>query len=398
MTKIYNILITLKNLNQYISITSQLKIDNKRIALIHTLTYYQQEDIAECIFSKQFSSKFPIFDLRNKNIFIIQSKKIEMLNIGKKNIILVPSPIILLIIFRIRNLKKRNDKNKPKLCKKMYKIDIIKKMILNVLNSFEELDSFTTISGFKNYPMEFHYPKTLRMFKTHVIHYSQNSKYITYVDEKIEIPNNSMINKKSLGDIHWVWTKKYAKYLEKFNNDIDFKYCGSITFKMKEFDSEVKKKKIITLFDVAPQQQYRNENFYNDESAIKFIEDILRLKDAIQSLNDFIIQIKPKRELNRRVHSKKYIDFLQDLVQKGEIRVVPWDSNPYTLVSESQLIISIPFTTAAYIGIEMGTESIFYFPFTRKLENSIYEDEIQIIHGNDELLEYFSTINLNTSS
>jgi polysaccharide biosynthesis PFTS motif protein len=164
---------------------------------------------------------------------------------------------------------------------------------------------------------------------------------------------------------------------------------------MVELDLEVKKKKVITLFDVAPHQILKNKNFYNDETAIKFIKDILSVKNKIQLLSDFIVQIKPKRELNRRVHSEKYIDFLQDLVQKGEIRLVPWDSNPYTLVSESQIIISIPFTTAAYIGIEMGTESIFYFPSKRKLANSIYDDEIQIVHGNDELLEYFTSINLN---
>jgi polysaccharide biosynthesis PFTS motif protein len=157
---------------------------------------------------------------------------------------------------------------------------------------------------------------------------------------------------------------------------------------MPELSQEDEKTKLITLFDIAPQQQFNDKNFYNDETALKFISDIIDLKAKIPKLKDYTISIKPKRELNRDFHSVKYIEFLERQQLDGKIIIEPWDANPYTLISKSSLIITMPFSSISYIGIEQGTKTIFYYPHSRKLLNLIYEDEIKLITGILELEDY----------
>ena len=41
-----------------------------------------------------------------------------------------------------------------------------------------------------------------------------------------------MVDKESLGDIHWVWTTRYAEYLQGFNSNIEFRAVGSLVFKI----------------------------------------------------------------------------------------------------------------------------------------------------------------------
>jgi polysaccharide biosynthesis PFTS motif protein len=105
-------------------------------------------------------------------------------------------------------------------------------------------------------------------------------------------------------------------------------------------------------------------------------------------LKDYSISIKPKRELNRDFHSVNYIEFLERQQLDGKLIIEPWDVNPYTLISKSSLIITIPFSSISYIGLEMGTKTIFYYPHSRKLLNLIYEDEIKLITGISELEDY----------
>ena len=120
----------------------------------------------------------------------------------------------------------------------------------------------------------------------------------------------------------------------------------------------------------------------------KFISDIIDIKETNNCLRDFQIHVKSKRQLNGKHHSVDYIEFLDQLQKLNKIIIDYWDINPYTLVAASKLTISIPFTTIACIGEEMGTKSVFYYPYLRSLCNPIYEDSIKIIYGRNQLEKF----------
>ena len=384
------ILLHLKNISRYNSINKDLSGQVENIGVLYTLTAYQIKDLLESLKNPNFNKIFPIDTLKRKRNLIIQAKSFDKVEIGNTIIILVPYPLLFLIFNKIKviglfaiirefielSIKIKKNPNK-----------LISSFILRLLNSYQSLDIFTTISGVKTYPLEFYFPKMSRQFSTNVIHYSQNSLEIKFEDENIK-PNNSMVDKESLGDIHWVWTTRYAEYLQGFNSNIEFRAVGSLVFKIPVKRLDLEKKNIITIFDVSPVAPTHRQEFYTDNLMKKFISDIIDVYENNNSLKDFKIHLKSKRQLNEKHHSVSYINFLDQLQDLNKIIINHWDTDPYTLVAESKLIISIPFTTIACIGEEMGTKSVFYYPYLRRLCNPIYEDSIQIIYGRDQLKKF----------
>jgi polysaccharide biosynthesis PFTS motif protein len=327
--------------------------------------------------------------LRNKKILIIQAKVFKHIEVSNTSVILVPYPLVLLIINKIkvagtRELLKKLIGSGSKI--KLNPYEFISIFILRILNSYKNLDIYTTVSGVKTYPIEFYYFKMSRKYTTNVLHYSQNSVELKFEDENIW-PNNSMVDWESLGDIHWVWTKSYARYLQRFNSDIDFRAVGSITFRIPEKQLNSEKKNIITIFDVTP-IAVQTAVFYDDDLMVNFVSDVIMIKDNNDSLKNFQIQIKSKRQMNKKHHSANYIDFLETTQKSGKITIIPWDINPYDLIAESKLIIAIPFTSIAYIGVEMGTKTVYYYPYLRRLSNPLYSDLIDVLYGKEQLEKY----------
>ena len=384
------ILLHLKNISRYNSINKDLSGQVENIGVLYTLSAYQIKDLLESLKNPNFNKIFPIDTLKRKRNLIIQAKSFDKVEIGNTIIILVPYPLLFLIFNKIKviglfaiireyielSIKIKKNPNK-----------LISSFILRLLNSYQSLDIFTTISGVKTYPLEFYFPKMSRQFSTNVIHYSQNSLEIKFEDENIK-PNNFMVDKESLGDIHWVWTTRYAEYLQGFNSNIEFRAVGSLVFKIPVKRLDLEKKNIITIFDVSPVAPTHRQEFYTDNLMKKFISDIIDVYENNNSLKDFKIHLKSKRQLNEKHHSVSYINFLDQLQDLNKIIINHWDTDPYTLVAESKLVISIPFTTIACIGEEMGTKSVFYYPYLRRLCNPIYEDSIQIIYGRDQLKKF----------
>ncbi|MBM3681837.1 MAG: hypothetical protein FJW84_00055 [Actinobacteria bacterium] len=384
------ILLHLKNISRYNSINKDLSGQFENIGVLYTLTAYQIKDLLESLKNPNFNKIFPIDTLKRKRNLIIQAKSFDKIEIGNTIVILVPYPLLFLIFNKIKviglfaiirefielSIKIKKNPNK-----------LISSFILRLLNSYLSLDIFTTISGVKTYPLEFYFPKMSRQFSTNVIHYSQNSLEIKFEDENIK-PNNSIVDKESLGDIHWVWTTRYAEYLQGFNSNIEFRAVGSLVFKIPVKRLNLEKKNIITIFDVSPVAPTHRQEFYTDILMKKFISDIIDVYENNNSLKDFQINLKSKRQLNEEHHSVSYINFLDQLQDLNKIIINHWDTDPYTLVAESKLIISIPFTTISCIGEEMGTKSVFYYPYLRRLCNPIYEDSIQIIYGRDQLQKF----------
>ena len=384
------ILLHLRNISRYNSINKKLSVQVENVGVLYTLSANQIKDLLVSLKNHDFSSIFPIDTLRSKRILIIQAKSFDIVEVGNTIVILVPYPLFFLIFSKIKVMGLLVIVRKYMELRIKIKVNpnhLIYSFILGLLNSYQSLDIFTTISGVKIYPLEFHFPKTLRKFSTNVIHYSQNSLEIKFEDENIK-PNNSMVDTKSLGDIHWVWTTRYAEYLQGFNSNIDFRAVGSIVFKIPEKRIDFKKKNIITIFDVTPIAPTHLQEFYTDNLMKKFISDIIDIKETNNCLRDFQIHVKSKRQLNGKHHSVDYIEFLDQLQKLNKIIIDYWDINPYTLVAASKLTISIPFTTIACIGEEMGTKSVFYYPYLRSLCNPIYEDSIKIIYGRNQLEKF----------
>lgn len=205
-----------------------------------------------------------------------------------------------------------------------------------------------------------------RNFKVHEIFYSQNTKPVVYSIDKLktDIP----VFRHTIVDERWVWTDGYKEYLEKLGKTGPIHVIGSIMFylpcrKVSNKSNDV----TIGVFDITPVYSKVADkigiinNYYSAEIMTNFLKDIVMTCKEIEVISNkkIRIQLKHKRYFHKS-HDMEYIDYCKQLAIDEDIEIVDYDINVYQFVSGCSAVISVPYTSAAYIACEMGVPSIYY--------------------------------------
>lgn len=170
-------------------------------------------------------------------------------------------------------------------------------------------------------------------------------------------------------------------FKERFFKPFNSKVIGCFYFKSSTiFDFQKKDNDIcITLFDVTPiNNQWCLDNnipylYYNENTMSKFVSDVLKIQKSFSITHpekNVRIFLKHKREYTS-IHDIKYIQFISSLISDQKITILPENTNLHQVVIQSDLTISIPFTSTAYISEKSGVPAIFYDP-NNLLENQTY--------------------------
>ena len=354
----------------------------KNVAIILALNEDQVRDIITCICSRDFSRDFPVTSLREKQLFLIQSNNFEAINCQDKLIIRIRYPIEFLL------LKKLSEMNWKKTVGKVinaarclnWNYSRSKQNIkLRLLNEVIDLDLYTTISTLGNLGEEFYFPKKLRNYRTNMIYYAvpMSVSRVSYNKIYFEYEFYKNVN---YCDIHWVWTDDFAKSLARKSKNIIVKPVGPIMFKIRE-DTRIKRRvNQIVIFDVSPLKHVKKTTFYQMDLITKFFEDIIKVKNDLAKTNEFDIILKPKRAIGSS-HLRSYRQMLNRFQNNADLKILDWNANPYALIAESVLTISIPFTSIALIGKEFDTKSIYYYPFPNQLYHPNSDLQVPIICG-----------------
>jgi hypothetical protein len=367
----------------------QLNTFLRDISVIYSLSDSQIKNFLECLKDHEFEISFPVENMKDKNNFLINALENRYFTIGGKKVVLIKNPLLFITILQYKKGGLYKKETEEKVLKEFFQkkmMYLVQHLVLKILNRIHNLAIYTTISGVESFPIEFKFSKEVRKFTTNVIHYSQSQRPI-HKDEAYDISKVDLINGSSLGDIHWVWTDKYAKFLRQVNSNIEYKPVGSIVFHKKTIVKTGYKENKIIIFDVSPQKHVENISFYTSTLLVNFFTDIIEVVHNRFNLKNFELCHKSKRQIGSN-HLDSYVNLIESFKNRGEIKLLHWNTNPYELIARSKLIISIPFTSIAHIGVECGTSSIFYYPYTKELRNPIYEDEIPIIYGKNELENY----------
>lgn len=372
----------------YFKMVRRYNFSISEIAVLYSLSEEQKLHFFTSLNDSRFRKEFPIRNLRNKKLFIIESH-LQQIEIGKVIVLQVNYPILFILMMVVNNQNKIIIDIIKILCNSITrkKKSVKTEVALLILNKIKNLDIYVTISVLQGYPIEFNIDKKRRNFETHVIHYSQQTLNIVEKEDLMQSKDlvaHEMFNENSLGDVHWVWTESYANLLKAINKNVRVEPVGSITFQFPSTFNINRKNKIV-LFDVGISS---NENKFNNLTLSKnFFNDIIEASEG-----RFDIFLKPKRLFKPGHHLEQYINFILELESKRRITVLDPLSNPYDLIKSAKLSISIPFTTIAYIGIETGTNSIFYRPNMEQISNPLYDGQIPVIYGLRELKDYIKKI------
>lgn len=162
------------------------------------------------------------------------------------------------------------------------------------------------------------------------------------------------------------WTKSQKKWLT--DNIIFYKPKISIV-KYIPYEGEHiilskdKNKKTLTIFDVPPKKKedkrtYLNSyNIYSERYCIKYIKDIF---DVLKNNKKYQIILKIKR-VNAGI-SRKYLEYVYNLMGKNNITIYEREISPQSLIRISDIVISIPFSSSSIIAKRMKKISYFYDP------------------------------------
>ena len=190
------------------------------------------------------------------------------------------------------------------------------------------------------------------------------------------------------------WTDDYIKFIKsKVNNKIVVEKVNfPIYFTDNIIPLPLLPKKIITIFDITPVDDYNisrsliNMNYRNLQNSIKFLTDIYK----ISQLFNYTLIWKRKRKYSP-IHSIEYIKFCEIFEKNENIISVDSETSAFRLIQESNIIISVPFTSTAFVANFFNKESIFYDPTKVLCKDDRGKQNVKLISGYDELLNYFKS-------
>jgi len=220
-----------------------------------------------------------------------------------------------------------------------------------------------------------------------VFFYSTN--IIPVVDKPKDCPNlygfrlHSWDNYIFLNDNQRDWVEFSSK--RKFKSTVINDY---IPFEGKNTVIPATRKKRIAIFDVPPRDIFRFYNYYHMyniyslDFCTKFFRDVTSA--IVDTLDDVEIFYKIKRNLSETSNDYKKLIF--EKKKENNFHFFSEEISAQSLINSCDALISIPYTSTAYIGEKLKKPSIYYFPGDKKLDTSYFSNNIDQINNKDELI------------
>jgi polysaccharide biosynthesis PFTS motif protein len=220
--------------------------------------------------------------------------------------------------------------------------------------------------------------------------YFYSSSFLGYRLKGMYLPNEAGTECMNWPNII-VWTKPLLNYFKKEikNKNINFKFFQQPISHTDANLINLKKNKknlYLLVYDVPPRRnsirsQYMMGDSYRTElNGINFLRDIKNI--ALKK--NIIILLKPKRKLDKE-YSRKYIKFYQSLLSDDKIFIFDHQVSNSKLIQISDAVISIPWTSTAFIAKYYNKPSIFYDPTSKLDRKDRGRQGVDLIKGVNEL-------------
>lgn len=151
--------------------------------------------------------------------------------------------------------------------------------------------------------------------------------------------------------------------------------------------------KAVAVFDVQPMRDsyyciLGQSNGYNTPHIVNQL-----LSDVSETLLQygFTILFKRKRNIGNLVH-KKYFRLTEELKRENSFITVDPELDAFRLIERSAAVISMPFTSTAILGKELGKPSIYYDPYGQIQKDDRAAHGIRVIVGRTELKQWLDEI------
>ena len=188
------------------------------------------------------------------------------------------------------------------------------------------------------------------------------------------------------------WTNEQCEWLKKINNS--FSQCHNVGYfpSFGKNEEISKTKKIISVFPVTPfcdeyaRNEFTNRHYYTLETSLKF------LKDIIDGLKYFDVEIILKLKRNNPQSHKKYIQFINELNKEKKITIINSNISAISLIDKSDAVISSPYSSTGLIAEYFNKPSIFYDSSHSLVPVEPYIKKIRLVKNFDELSHWIKKI------
>ena len=209
-----------------------------------------------------------------------------------------------------------------------------------------------------------------RNFKTYFALYSQNTFNFTFNDDPVYATTTE--HKFLKADLIWIWNKEYKLSLMNDGVNCSTKVIEPILWYLPERKVNLKKnKKIkISIFDVTPFDEKTllgigaEFSYYNTILMCKFLDDIISATRIIEASDqiEFELTLKHKRKREKR-HDQKYFEHIHKLHESHSFfKLENHDVNLFNFIGESDIIISIPYSSPVILAHTLKIPAFFYDP------------------------------------
>jgi polysaccharide biosynthesis PFTS motif protein len=218
--------------------------------------------------------------------------------------------------------------------------------------------------------------------------------------EEFKRPEGYPIQAHSWQAMSWprylVWDEYQADFVRRAVGDTaNISVVGPIWFQTSAKEMPGLPPDSVAVFDVQPFRASRYQvlgapwEYFTPRTANRFLLDIY---SVVRDLGGGMA-LKRKRRMQphqgRLVHVE-YRATIDQLRQEDEIIVVDPDLSAFRLIESCSTVISMPFTSTALLGLELGKPSIYYDPFGVVEKDDRAAHGIPVISGITELREWFA--------
>ncbi len=240
-----------------------------------------------------------------------------------------------------------------------------------------------------------------RRYRLHIVWYSVSaSNPLVYRDDPVVgiFPLVPFLRADEL----WLWTQGQADFYARLGVAGDAHVVGPVLWYLPEPEcaahSERRRNAYqVAVFDVTPTTPTFARayglpyNYYDARNVAAFIEDVVSAQRAAEAaLGTEVVFVLKNKRLHAGIHDDEYLSLIRDLSRSGgPIRLVPPETNLFTLISASDLAVVIPFSSPSYVARHLGAADIYHD--ATGLLASIYErtGTIRFTSGRDELARAF---------
>ena len=232
-----------------------------------------------------------------------------------------------------------------------------------------------------------------RHFETYMALYSLNSSTLKFKDDPVAATHPGIRHLRV--DLIWIWDAFYKEVLTHEGIFCRFQVVGPILWYLPK---QIRVRQNldfcrVCIFDVTPvAAQALNSRgilgcYYSAETMKSFLADVFAaVVEVKRELGcEIEIVLKHKRRPTP-LSDRSYLNHIKKLCDSNNhLRLVAEDTNLYTLIAESDLVVAIPYSSPAYLANYLGIPSLFYDPTKDILTTSDIFSPVRLLSGLENL-------------